>query len=394
MSSDATIRVENLAKRYELYARPRDRLKQLLWGAGQAFYDEVRALEDVSVTVRTGETVGIVGQNGSGKSTLLQIIAGTLQPTRGACVVRGRVAALLELGAGFSPEFTGRENVYLNAAILGLRRAEIDACFDSIAGFADIGAFIDRPLKTYSTGMYLRLAFAVAVSVDPDVLLIDEALAVGDLRFQIKCLERMRALQQRGVTILFVSHSVELIRRFCQRCLWLEAGRLQADGPTTTVTDRYIEHLNLLDGGKNGKAHVVAAGLGTLARIDHVTLADTQLMAFAGLRVTVDYEILEESLPRFLVGVAIYTLERGYVFGPNTALDDVEVPGARGRHRVSYVIPRLPLLGGTYMIDVGLFLDRGLACLDYRLDAARFVVDTPYFAEGLVHIEHRWEVSE
>lgn len=394
MSFEPRVAARDLGKRYELYAQPRDRLRQVLWGTSRTFYDTVQALDGVSFSVDRGETVGIVGQNGSGKSTLLQILAGTLQPTQGSCQVQGRVAALLELGAGFSPDFTGRENVYLNAAILGFQRAETDARFADIAAFADIGDFIDRPLKTYSSGMYLRLAFAVAVSVDPDVLLIDEALAVGDLRFQIKCLERMRVLQQRGVTILFVSHSVELVRRFCQRCLWLEDGRLRLDGPAATVTERYVEHMTALTTDTDGQPRLPADGLGTLARIHSITLSSARLSAFDALRVTVDYEILEDNLARFLLGVAIYTLERRYVFGPNTALDEVDVPGRRGRHRVAYVIPRLPLLGGTYMIDVGLFLDRGLACLDYRLDAARFVVDAQYFAEGLVHIDHRWEVTE
>lgn len=395
MSSDAAVRVLDLSKGYQVYSRPQDRLKQFVWGARRQFFQEVRALDGISFDLRRGETVGVVGQNGSGKSTLLQLLAGTLTPTRGSAEVHGRVAALLELGAGFDAEFTGRENVYLSAAILGLRHADIAARFDAITAFADIGEFLDRPVKTYSSGMYLRLAFAVAVSVEPDVLLIDEALAVGDLRFQIKCLERMRALQQHGVTILLVSHSVEQVRRFCQRALWLDRGRLVMDGPAATVTDRYVEYMTALNGNGHASAPAMAAhGFGTVAHIDGVALSSPTLGPFEPLRVTVDYEILEDRLPTFLLGVALYTLERGYVFGPNTSLDEVEVPHRRGRHRVTYVIPRLPLLGGTYMVDVGLFLDRGLACLDYRLDAVRFVVETPYFTEGLVHIEHRWEVVE
>ena len=395
MSSDAAIHVDGLGKRYHLYARPHDRLRELLWHPRTPRGREVRALDDVSFAVRPGETLGVVGRNAAGKSTLLQCLAGTLRPTSGVCEVRGRVAALLELGAGFHPEFTGRENVYLSGAILGLRRADIDARFAAIAAFADIGEFLDRPAKTYSSGMYVRLAFAVAVTVEPDVLLIDEALAVGDLRFQIKCLERMRALQQRGVTILLVSHSVEQVRRFCQRCLWLEKGRMVLDGPAAAVTDRYGEHMTSArgNGARAGAVPAVPPGLGTLARIHSVELSARALDAFAPLRVTVEYEILEDRLPTFLLGVAIFTLERGYVFGPNTALDDVVVPTTRGRHRVHYVIPRLPLLGGTYMVDVGLFLDRGLACLDYRVDAGRFTVDTAYFSEGMVHLDHRWEVQ-
>jgi len=184
--------IRSVGKRYMLYDRPHDRLKeQILWRFGWQFGREFWALRDVTLEVGRGEAVGIVGRNGSGKSTLLHIIAGTLAPTTGTVDVHGRVAALLELGAGFDPELTGRENVYLNAALLGFRRAEVDARFDDIAAFADIGRFLDHPVKTYSTGMFVRLAFAVAVSIEPDVLLIDEALAVGDLRFQIKCLERL-----------------------------------------------------------------------------------------------------------------------------------------------------------------------------------------------------------
>jgi ABC-type polysaccharide/polyol phosphate transport system ATPase subunit len=394
MSSDATapVRVEGLTKRYRLYAQPHDRLRELLWPRSRPRGVAVHALDGVSFEVRAGETVGVVGRNAAGKSTLLQCLAGTLRPSAGVCRVRGRVGALLELGAGFHPDFTGRENVHLSAAVLGMSRAEIDARFDAIAAFADIGAFIDAPVKTYSSGMYVRLAFAVAVTVEPDVLLVDEALAVGDLRFQMKCLEHMRGLQRRGTTILLVSHSVEQVRRFCDRALWLEQGRLVMDGPAGTVTDRYVEYATALGG--DGATAPLLPELGSLARIRSVGLSSSTLTAFEPLRVTVEYEIVEERLPTFLVGVALYTLERRYVFGPNTALDGVAVPDGRGVHRVTYVVPKLPLLGGTYMVDVGLFADRGLACLDYRLDAGRFVVETPYFTEGLVHIDHDWEVGE
>jgi len=393
MSSEIAVRAHDLAKEYRLYGRPQDRLRQMVWGGRRRFYQPVGAVDGVSFEIRRGETVGVVGQNGSGKSTLLQLLAGTLRPTRGTCAVRGRVAALLELGAGFDGELTGRENVYLSATVLGLRRTEIDARFDAIAAFADIGEFLDHPVKMYSTGMFVRLAFAVAVSVEPDVLLIDEALAVGDLRFQMKCLDRLRALQQRGVTIVLVSHSVDQVKRFCARCLWLEAGRLVMDGPSGLVADRYAEYMTSANGNGHGAAMPPLDGLGTLAAIRGVTLSHATRDAFEPLTVTVDYEILEPRLPTFLLGVAIFTLERGYVFGPNTALDDVAVPTTRGPHRVQYVLPRLPLLGGTYMVDVGLFVDRGLACLDYRVDAGRFSVETAYFSEGMVHLDHRWEVE-
>jgi len=392
MSSEIAIHADRLAKAYPIFASPRDRLRQLLRkGRGNGNREHL-ALRDVSFRVARGETVGVVGQNGSGKSTLLQVIAGTLAPTAGACEVRGRVAALLELGAGFNLEFTGRENVHLSGAILGLSRDEVRARYRDILAFSEIGGLAEQPVKTYSTGMYLRLAFAVAVSVEPDVLLIDEVLAVGDVRFQLKCIERMRELQRNGTTIVFVSHATETVRRLCRRCLWLDEGRLLADGDATAVTDRYLAHiLSLGADGAAPPAPAPFAGQATLARIHAVDVANERLRLHDTLRVTVEYEIVEDDLPSFLLGVAIYAANRTYLFGPNTALDGVAVPATRGRHRVDYVVPRLPLLGGTYTLDVGLFADRGLVCLDYRTDAACFAVEAPYLAEGLVMIEHAWE---
>jgi ABC-type polysaccharide/polyol phosphate transport system ATPase subunit len=397
MSYDAhTIRARQLGKCYRIYDKPQDRLKQALWRGRRQYYQEFWALQDVSFTIERGETVGVIGRNGSGKSTLLQLIAGTLTPTVGLCDVNGRVAALLELGAGFNPDFTGRENVYMNAAILGFSTVETDARYADIVSFAEIGEFIDQPVKTYSTGMYLRLAFAVAVSVDPDILLVDEALAVGDVRFQAKCLERMRTIQQRGATIVFVSHSLEQVKRFCHRCVWLDGGRLVMDGEAAWVTDRYLDHMTVRtdDGTVTGSASALFPGQGALARICAVELSSDTLRTQDSLQVTITYEILERELTPFLLGVALLTANRNYIFGPNTALDGVTIPSTVGRHSVVYSIPRVPLLGGTYMIDVALFLDRGLVCLDAQLEAARFVVHAPYVTEGLVHIEHSWEVCE
>jgi ABC-type polysaccharide/polyol phosphate transport system ATPase subunit len=339
--------------------------------------------------------VGVIGQNGSGKSTLLQLIAGLLTPTEGVCGVQGRVAALLELGAGFDPECTGRENVYMNAAVLGLSREETETRYRDIIAFADIGEFAERPVKMYSSGMSLRLAFAVAVSVEPDILLIDEVLAVGDIRFQAKCLERMREIQRRGTTILFVSHSVEQVKRFCLRCLWLDGGRLMMDGEAPLVTDRYVASMTAVRNDDQPVGSPPIVDHGVLARIHSVELSETTAEVFAPLQVSVEYEVCENNLANLLLGVAFYTPDRrSYIFGPNTALDDIAIPSTVGLHRVIYSIPRLPLLGGTYVVDVGMFLDRGLVCVDYRREAAEFIIQAPYRAEGLVHIEHIWEVCE
>jgi len=249
---DAVIAVRGLGKRYEIYAQPRDRLLQSLFRGRRQFFQEFWALSDVSFTVARGETVGIIGRNGSGKSTLLQLIAGTLTPTTGAAEVRGRVAALLELGSGFNPEFSGRENVFLNGAILGLARSEIEARLPGIVAFSGLEEFIDRPVKTYSSGMMMRLAFSVAVNVEPDVLIVDEALAVGDTAFQLKCVERLERLTQSGVTLLFVSHDTALVKSFCQRALYLERGRLKAEGKPEVVTELYALDIRQAEGAQAG----------------------------------------------------------------------------------------------------------------------------------------------
>lgn len=257
MSADIAISVQSVSKAYRIWNDPSARLKSPVFGGisslfpkysklrrqfeckAAAYYRDFYALKGISFQVRKGESVGIIGRNGSGKSTLLQIIAGTLQPTTGSVSVQGRVAALLELGSGFNPEFTGRENVYLNAAVLGLTRAETDAKFDSIAAFADIGDFLDQPVKTYSSGMLIRLAFAVAVSVEPEILVVDEALSVGDVFFQQKCFQRVRQMLDGGVSLLYVSHDTTAMQNLCNRAVLLKDGETVYEGPPEEAVSRY-----------------------------------------------------------------------------------------------------------------------------------------------------------
>lgn len=258
MSSEIAISVTGLTKCYRIYNRPQDRLKQSILNAtsrmlpgtmrkrfaerARACGREFSALREIDFTVNRGETVGIIGRNGSGKSTLLQLICGTLQPTSGQIHVVGRIAALLELGAGFNPEFTGRENVFLNGQLLGLSRTQILERFDAIASFADIGDFLDQPVKTYSSGMYVRLAFAVIAHVDADILVIDEALAVGDAYFTQKCMRFLHRFMQTG-TVLFVSHDMASVKALAHRSIWLEHGTLRMSGPTKTIADIYLQAL-------------------------------------------------------------------------------------------------------------------------------------------------------
>lgn len=244
--------VQNVSKLYRLYRRPADRLRELLPGT-QARHTDFWALRDIGFEVEKGETLSLVGPNGCGKSTLLQIVCGILQPTTGRVVTRGRIAALLELGAGFNPEFSGRENVYLNGEIIGLSRAEIDKAIPSIEAFAEIGEFIDRPVKEYSSGMYVRLAFSTAIHVDPDILIVDEALAVGDAVFANRCVRKFEELRARKITVLFVSHDLGLVKALSDRAILLLHGRIEAQGKPNDVINRYIGLVLEKQQGRNRK---------------------------------------------------------------------------------------------------------------------------------------------
>ena len=288
-SKEIVIDVQNLSKRYEIYATPRDRLKQLVlpnlyraaprlrWMYGcksdshpPTYFREFWALQDVSFQVRKGETLGIVGRNGSGKSTLLQLICSTLAPTSGDVVVKGRISALLELGSGFNPEYTGRENVFLNGQILGLSKKELESRYDAIVEFADIGDFIDQPVKTYSSGMVVRLAFAVAINVDPEILVIDEALSVGDVGFQARCFAKLSELKQHGVTLLFVSHSPDAVTQFCDRAILLDRGKLLLLGAPYQIIRAY----NYLANAGPKSLKDIRKEITTLTETENLTLAN------------------------------------------------------------------------------------------------------------------------
>jgi lipopolysaccharide transport system ATP-binding protein len=271
MSSEIVIKVEGLGKAYQIYRRPIDRLKQFMYGSHRKFFDEYWALRDLNLEIYRGETVGIIGRNGSGKSTFLQLVYGTLNPSQGQREVRGRIAALLELGAGFNPEFTGRENVFVAASILGLSRAAVSERLQGILDFAGIGDFIDQPVKLYSSGMYARLAFAVAAHVDADILIIDEILSVGDAGFTQKCMRFIHEFKKHG-TILFVSHDTGAVVGLCDRCVWLENGALRQVGPAKEVSENYLAALSgeqeSPDSFKIGGSRKTPAPKGSLG-IDH-----------------------------------------------------------------------------------------------------------------------------
>jgi len=277
------ILARHLSKKYQIYRRPGDKLLEIFRLSKAPLHQEFRALEDVSFEIEPGQTVGIIGQNGSGKSTLLQILAGIMRPTAGDCRVSGKVSALLELGSGFNPEFTGRENVFMNGAILGFDNREMEKRFAAIARFAEIGDFMEQPAKTYSSGMYMRLAFAVAIHVDPDILLIDEALAVGDLVFQQRCMHHMNRLRDSGKTIILVTHDLGAVTKFCDRALLLDRGQLLEDGKPDLVVQKYralvFERERRYDGLSEGTTGETSDGeytvseeipiVSTIPNIDH-----------------------------------------------------------------------------------------------------------------------------
>ena len=243
MSSELPVNaicINGIGKEYRIYRRPLDRMVELLSRGRKQRHARFQALDDISFEIRQGETIGLIGPNGSGKSTLLEILCGTLTPTSGTVTCSGRIAALLELGAGFNPDFTGRENVYLNASIMGIDPKRVAEKFEEVEAFAGIGSYIDRPVKTYSSGMYVRLAFAAAINMDPDILVVDEALSVGDISFQRKCYRHFQEMQRKGVTILFVTHAMELIRAHCHRAVYIAGGKVRALGDPREVVHQYL----------------------------------------------------------------------------------------------------------------------------------------------------------
>lgn len=394
MSSNLAIQVKELTKSYQIYANPKHRLLQMLFRGKRQYYKVFSALKNVSFDVEKGDSIGILGHNGAGKSTLLQLLTGTLTPTSGTIKTKGRIAALLELGAGFNPEFTGKENVYMNATILGLSKKEIDEKYDDILKFADIGEFIHRPVKTYSSGMYVRLAFSVAVHIEPEILIIDEALAVGDIRFQMKCLQYMEGMKSKGTTILFVSHSPEQIKRFCNKAVWLNQGKVKALGYANEICDKYRDYM--ATGSEPNETEVVIKKdkNGALpARLVSTSLEKTILKVGQDIKLKIIYEVFDDIVDGLLIGAAVYRPNREYIFGANTYLDGFEIPNTKGIHELTYKLENLPLLPASFEFDVGLFTDKSMVNIDYFTGVEKFEVVDEYKSEGLVYINHHWEVN-
>ena len=367
--------------------------------------------------IKPGETVGFVGKNGSGKSTLLKILTEVLTPTTGTLKINGKVSALLELGAGFNNEYTGIENIYLNGTIMGYSREEMDKKVDDIVSFADIGKYINQPVKTYSSGMFVRLAFAVAINVEPDILIVDEALAVGDIRFQLKCMDKFLEFKEKGITILYVSHDVNSIKRFCTRAIWINEGQLEADGDVDTITDKYLDYLKTLDAQDNTsdkstdksmddtengnneavrdmESSVDIAEVVSLTVVNSKGKETTDIVHGEDIKLTLKYYVNDTSIKKPVVGIALLRLDNLYVCGLNTLLDKVDVPWEKGYNEVTLEYNSFNLVGGGYYFDVALYDQTASVPFDYRTKYKEIFVKMGYIAEGIEILPHRWQIGK
>jgi lipopolysaccharide transport system ATP-binding protein len=403
----SVIKLENISKRFETVSeKPRSFLETLI------AYFSIRnkqkppkrtdntlwAVKDVNLEVAAGECLGILGQNGSGKSTLLKLITRIIRPTNGRIVVAGRVSALLELGTGFHADLTGRENIFLNASMLGLDRAYVKEHFDSVVAFSELADFIDLPVKFYSSGMYMRLGFSIAVHVNPQILIVDEILAVGDQSFQEKCINHIYDMKRRGVTILLVSHSLDIMRKLCTRLVWMERGRMRAEGTPETIIQQYLNHLQEHGQHALRRSEETFERLGTGdIEITGVRLLDKeqkeQETFVTGEPLTVEISFTAHKPvkePEF--GLAIYRQDGIQVNGPNTQFAGLHIDEVVGQGKVCYQIHALPLLPANYVLSVAAHDSRYTLTYDHHVKAYPFQVDSGGTRElyGLVEIPATW----
>jgi lipopolysaccharide transport system ATP-binding protein len=410
-TTEAAIKASGLSKCYQLYQHPRDRLKQFLWphrwwGARQ-FYRELWALRDVDLTISRGEVVGVVGQNGSGKSTLLQLVCGTLTSTQGEVQINGRVAALLELGAGFNPEFTGRENVLMSAAILGLNSTEIAHRIEDIINFSGVRDFIDQPVKTYSSGMFVRLAFSVAINVDPDILVIDEALSVGDGAFARKSFTRIMQMRDAGKTILFCSHSLFQVESLCTRTIWINQGQIVLDGESAQVVTAYQTFLDkntlnsapatpIVPSDAPAPDSVFTPGSARLEKVRfYVNGAATQqstiISGESDLMIEVAFSS-DPSLPCPNIGITLQAKDGRTITSTATWEDKFIIHRtSNGSGQICLRLDQVPLLKGEYLINAYLLCERGLHLYDSAEGIATLQVKQTGRLQGYFSIPHQWE---
>ena len=407
------VEARDIVKFYKKFA---DRHKFLTFKSAlvsKALFSELKiqerfeALKGVSFEVPTGKTLGIIGENGSGKSTLLKILAGISKPTAGALVTRGRISALIELGAGFHPEISGRENVFINGIILGLTRKRIQEKYGEIVSFAELEEFIDNPVKTYSSGMFMRLGFSIAINVDPDILLIDEVLAVGDASFVPKCLDKINEFRRKGKTIIFVSHDLATVERICDEVIWLKHGEIEMRGYPKRVIDAYLEYIGFKDEKKSTEKHAEeekeseqtkekrwgsrSIEISNLKMFDGKGKEKYIFEASEPLSIRFDVNAKRPETD-FVFGIAIFNSEGILCYGSNTLLEDLHARNISGRGKVRIEMPALQLVNGSYFLDVAVHKRDGFP-FDYHHFQYTFRVSSAYHDIGVGRIAHEWQFT-
>jgi ABC-type polysaccharide/polyol phosphate transport system ATPase subunit len=396
----AAIELRNVWKRYRLYRERYRSLKEIVIHRRFGEWEDRWVLQDASVSVEPGTTLGLVGPNGAGKSTALKLMSRILSPDRGSVSVHGRVSGLIELGAGFQPEYTGRENIFLNASLLGLRGSEIRRRFDDIVDFSELAEHIDSPLRTYSSGMYMRLGFSVAINVQPEILMVDEILAVGDEAFQRKCRDWLEDFQHQGGTLVMVSHNLGAIRDMCDRAMWIGNGRVLGQGDAESVVDAYLGDVHdrgLEGGGGRAALHdgaLPAVEIGEVQLLDKDGRPVDAIRSGEPLSVEIAFRV-NRLLDTPVFGVALHRNDGAYVYGSNTHVDGYSLPSLESDGRITLTYAALPLLSGTYLVTVAVFDSEveGAPAIDFREDYYRIRVVSRSREQGLTRLNHDWHLD-
>jgi len=390
---DFAVETAGLIKEYHIYDHPLERLKELFFKGAR--HKVFRALGPIDISVRKGEALGILGENGAGKSTFLKLAAGVIEPSEGRITVSGKVSSILELGTGFSPEFTGRENVLLNAALLGLSPGDINKRMGVIEKFTDIGDFFDMPVKTYSTGMYLRLAFSLAVHVDAEIVVIDEVLAVGDGAYEKKCIDKIWDLRKKGITLLYCSHSLYTVANFCDRAMWLKAGSVQAFGDTKEVISVYEDYLREKERVEAAEMPLLTnSAMRKVAEVKDVRLftdgqpVETSVQYLSNIEVILDFEVFEDA--DVYVGFALDRNDGLCYYADSMHKRGLKPFHGPGRESLTLSFKNPPILGGAYKIVIFLLDETGI-CIYDRKESAVFKVDTREKEWGVCYLHHEWK---
>ena len=393
---ETAVRATDVSKHYDMYRRPADRLIELL--TRRPHHVVFPALESVSFEVEKGETVGIIGQNGAGKSTLLKLLCGVTHPSSGTLETNGTIASILELGTGFHPEFSGRDNAALNAAILGLTPAEVRERLPAILEFSELGAFVDRPVKTYSSGMYMRLAFSVAVNVDPDILVIDEALAVGDGHFQKKCIDKIRDFQESGKTILFCSHALYYVSSICRRSLWLDQGRVMRYGPSLDVVHEYetflLERDRALPGSEEPSGALSPVRFRDVVVCDRTGTPRDRFARGEDVHVRLRIESDSPSQPVHVIVGVHRSADDLQCFAVGTHADGIPPLSGQTEYDLTVRLVDVPLLRGDYSVIAFAGDENAMTVFDRRDVRPAFSMTGDRFEIGLIAVDHRWDIHE